>query len=82
MQGIDVHTSAGGMKLYQLLSAPPNWYAVFSNGMEAESEPIAAFGLVHGPNGRSLRLVGLLGGEKDLTPVDCMFGYVRTSCMQ
>lgn len=79
MQGLDVNCSAGPFHLYQLLPAPPGWYAVFGDVLEQSAEPIAAFALLHGPTGRGLRLVGVLGGEKELTPVDCFKNYLKTS---
>lgn len=79
MQELDVHCPYGTFHLYQLLPAHPGWYAVFGDVLEQSTEPIAAFALIQGPNGRGLRLVGILGGEKELVPVDCFKDYLKTS---
>jgi hypothetical protein len=78
MQGIDVSCFAGTMHLYQLLPAPPGWYAIFYKHNESEIKPIAAFGLIYGPGDHGTRLVGLLGTGTELVPVDCFQGFHST----
>jgi hypothetical protein len=78
MQEIYVNRFAGAIHLYQLLPAPPDWYAIFLKNNESDIKPIAAFGLISGPGKRHIRIVGLLGTENELVPVDCLQEYDRT----
>lgn len=78
LQGIDLHCSVGTMHVFHMLPAPANWYARFGYEEDTLQEAIAAFALIYGPDERRTRLVGLLGNEKELIPVDCYEDYRDT----
>jgi hypothetical protein len=76
----EIQTTCFGdeITIYQILPAPPGWYARFSNPPDPLEDPIAAFGLIKGPEDLPIRLVGLLGNSKAIEPVDCYEEYLTT----
>lgn len=74
----EIHTTcfAGDITIYQILPAPPGWYARYLG--DSKPGPIAAFGLIKGPEDLPTRLVGLLGNSETIEPVDCLDDYLTT----